>query len=287
MPSTKTLTVMDLYGACVRRLEQQMEAQTARFETACLLQEVLGWDKNALIAHGRETVPPEKVEQLETLLRRREAGYPLQYLLGSWEFWGLDFAVGEGVLIPRADTEILCETVLELAKDFEKPILADLCSGSGCLPVVFAKELPQAPRIYALELSDEALPYLQKNVDKHCPGRVTVLQEDVLTWQPPEKLNLISCNPPYLSQEEMGQLQREVTFEPAMALEAPEEGLYFYRQLSRRCWDWLAPGGILAFEIGWKQGPAVLNLLREAGFKSPQLRQDYGGRDRVVWGRKE
>jgi len=278
---------MELYGRSVRRLSAQMEAQTARFETACLLQELLGWDKNALVAHGREGVSPEIIAKLEALLSRREAGYPLQYLLGSWEFWGLDFAVGEGVLIPRADTEILCETVLDLAKDFEQPRIADLCSGSGCLPVVYAQELPGASSIYAVELSGEALPYLQKNVARHCPDRVCVLQADVLRWQPPEPLDLISCNPPYLSHEEMGQLQWEVTFEPPMALEAPEEGLYFYRQLSRRCWDWLAPGGYLAFEIGWKQGPAVLELLREAGFAQPQLRQDYGGRDRVVWGRKE
>lgn len=263
-----------------------MESGTASFETYCLLEKVFGWDKHAVLRHKEDDVSEEQISAYTSLLERRKGGYPLQYLLGRWEFWGYDFLVGEGVLIPRADTEILCETVLELAKEFLMPKIADLCSGSGCLPVVYAMQMPQS-KVTAVELSDEALPYLLKNVERYGCDNVTVLHQDALTWEPEQKLHIISSNPPYISAEEMEELQTEVTYEPKMALESPENGLYFYRVLSQRCWNFLVDGGVLAFEVGWKQAEAVADLMKAAGFSEIIVRKDYGGNDRVVWGRKQ
>ena len=279
------MKLLDLYHHSVAELSTVMESGTASFETYCLLEKVFGWDKHAVLRHKEEEVSEEQVSAYISLLERRKGGYPLQYLLGSWEFWGYDFLVGEGVLIPRADTEILCETVLELAKEFLMPKIADLCSGSGCLPVVYAMQMPQS-KVTAVELSDEALPYLLKNVERYGCDNVTVLHQDALTWEPEQKLHIISSNPPYISAEEINELQTEVTYEPRMALEAPENGLYFYRVLSQRCWNFLVDGGVLAFEVGWKQAEAVADLMKAAGFSEIIVRKDYGGNDRVVWGRK-
>ncbi len=280
------MKLFDLYLKGAAALCANMEPETASFEVYCLLEELLGYDRYGVMAKKELELSADMEERFFALIKRRKEGYPLQYLIGNWEFWGYTFAVGEGVLIPRADTETLCEVVLEEAKNFDSPVIADLCSGSGCLPVVFSKEIPSARKIYALELSEEALPYLKRNVAENGCANVEVLHQDVLTWTPQEKLHIISSNPPYLSHEEMDVLQKEVTFEPKMALEAEENGLYFYRVLSRRYYDFLLEGGVLAFEIGWTQGEAVKELMEIAGFQNIRMIPDLSGKDRVVVGYK-
>ena len=280
------MKLWELYQLGVQELSTNMDEGTASFETYCLLEHLFGWNRHE-VQLCRDFPVAELMEQRFTsLLERRKNGYPLQYLLGSWEFWGYEFAVGEGVLIPRADTETLCEAVLEAAKDFEAPVIADLCSGSGCLPVVFSKEIAHAKQIYGVELSEEALPYFKKNVELNECKKLTVLHQDVLNWIPPEPLHIISSNPPYLSYEEMEELQTEVTYEPKMALEAPENGLFFYRVLSHRYLEFLVEGGVLAFEVGWTQADAVAALMEEAGYHQIEIIRDLGGNQRVVLGRK-
>lgn len=283
----EAMGLWELYQQAARELSARMPEREASFEAFCLLEKLFGWNKNQVLLHKDQEVSPEQAENLAALLEKRKSGYPLQYLLGSWDFWGYDFQVGEGVLIPRADTETLCEAVLTAAKDFPAPVICDLCSGSGCLPVVYAKELPQARRIYAVELSEAALPYLRANVERHGCENVRIVPDDVLRWTPPEPLHIISANPPYLSADEMAQLQKEVSFEPKMALEAPENGLYFYRILSRRCYDWLAEGGFLAFEVGYRQAAAVAELMKKAAYTDIRITADLCGVERVVSGRKK
>ena len=281
------MKLWDLYQHAVADLSSLMDEGTASFEIYCLLEHIFGWNKHAVLLRKDTECDPQKESDFLRLLERRKSGYPLQYLLGSWEFWGYEFSVGEGVLIPRADTEILCETVLAAAKAFLAPRIADLCSGSGCLPVVYSKEIPHAEEIVAVELSEQALPYLKKNVEQNDCRNVRVIHDDVLTWTPDKPLHIISSNPPYLSDVEMQELQKEVTFEPEMALLAPENGLYFYRILSQRCMDFLVSGGLLAFEVGWTQAKAVAALMEQNGYINIQILQDYGGNDRVVLGYKE
>ena len=279
------MKLWDLYQLGAAELSENMDEGTASFETYCLLEHLFGWNRHDVQLCRDFPVAELMEERFRSLLERRKSGYPLQYLLGSWEFWGYEFAVGEGVLIPRADTETLCEAVLEAAKEFDSPVIADLCSGSGCLPVVFSKEIPKAERIYAVELSEDALPYLKKNVELNDCKNLTVLHQDVLTWIPQEPLHIISSNPPYLSYEEMEELQTEVTYEPKMALEAPENGLYFYRVLSDRYREFLVDGGVLAFEVGWTQAEAVANLMKQFGYSDLRILRDLPGNERVVIGR--
>ena len=266
-----------LTGAC----QQGMEAH----EALTLLEHLFSLSRTSLLIHMDEDCDEQKISSFEQMAARRLAGYPLQYLLGEWEFFGLPFYVGEGVLIPRADTEVLVETALELCDGMFSPVICDLCSGTGCIPIALSKNLPSQASLTAVELSEQALSYLYRNKERHRCDNLTVVQADVLTWQPDRRFDLITANPPYISRQEMESLQPEVRCEPQMALLAPEEGLAFYRVLSDRCRSFLRPGGWLVFEIGYRQGEAVSALLEQNGYSDIRLIADYNGNDRVVTGR--
>ena len=218
--------------------------------------------------------------QLTDWVARRQKGEPLQYLLGEWEFWGLPFKVGEGVLIPQPDTEILVEQALEAVKDIAAPKILDLCAGSGCVGVALAHELTNAS-VTAVELYDDAFGYLERNIRLNSVG-VTAVKADVLS-EPPESLrtewDLIVSNPPYISPDEREQLSAEVLFEPEQALFAEENGLKFYRAIAEYWLPLLKEGGILALEIGYRQAEAVRGILFP--FET-EVHTDYGGNDRVI-----
>lgn len=217
------------------------------------------------------------------LIARRAKRYPLQYLLGFWEFYGRRFIVREGVLIPRADTECLVEAALQRA-DMNGPIL-DLCSGSGALAITLALEAGAFSD--ALELSPAALEVLRENVRLHTEAGVQVIAADVLCYQPKRSYALITCNPPYISETEYTELQPEVLYEPKMALVAGHDGLAFYEAVTRRYRPFLLPGGLLLFEVGAGQAPAVLELLAEAGYRRLFTHPDIQGISRVVGGYRE
>lgn len=273
----------------VAALLREITAQLAQagcdapaFDARCLLEDIGGVGRGMVDARAAQPLPPDAVQAVRRAADRRAAGYPLQYLLGEWDFLTLTLQVGEGVLIPRADTEVLVETALELCDGMFAPQVCDLCSGSGCIPIALSRHLPEQASLTAVELSDAALGYLQKNVQRHHCSNLTVVQADVLTWQPQQLFDLITSNPPYISDQEMLELQPEVRWEPEMALRAQENGLYFYRVLSKRCQSYLRTGGWLLFEIGYTQGQAVSDLLLAEGYTDIRLIPDYNGNDRVV-----
>ena len=218
--------------------------------------------------------------QLEDWVTRRQKGEPLQYLLGQWEFWGLPVEVGEGVLIPQPDTEILVEQALASVKGIDAPRILDLCAGSGCVGIALAHELPNAA-VTAVELYDEAFGYLERNIRLNSVG-VTAVKADVLA-SPPEQLqgewDLIVSNPPYISLDEKEQLSAEVLFEPEQALFAEENGLKFYRAIAEHWLPLLKEGGTLAVEIGYRQAEAVRGIFAPYETK---VQADYGGNDRVI-----
>jgi len=277
------MTIRQIYLAAVLRLKA-VGNESPEFDASQLVEAVTGISKARLPLEGEREITKEEQQKLHDLLEKREEGYPLQYLLGEWEFYGLSFAVGEGVLIPRADTETLVETGLSLLKGVVRPVVYDLCSGSGCIAAAIAHQRPDAA-VYAVELSEQALPYLEKNV-KAFPN-VTVLHGDVLEIV--EKLppcHLILSNPPYLSDDEMKHLQTEVTYEPAMALRADHLGLYFYEEITRRYQRNLLPGGAIAYEVGYTQSRAVSQIMEQNGMTEITVHKDFGGIERVVAGRK-
>ena len=231
----------------------------------------------------------EQAAKLEALTARRATREPLQYLCGSWPFLDFELAVGPGVLCPRADTEVVAEAAAQMLAGVQAPKVLDLCAGTGCLGLGVKRFCPEAD-VTCVEKSPEAFRYLKKNAASALKqGTARAVEGDLFTyWQglPEGELDLIVSNPPYLTAAEMQQLQPEVAREPAMALEAGEDGLVFYRALAEHYQNALRPGGALALEIGWQQREAVTALLAANGWVDIMCRKDYGGNDRCILARR-
>ncbi|MCL1905390.1 MAG: peptide chain release factor N(5)-glutamine methyltransferase [Clostridiales bacterium] len=223
-------------------------------------------------------------ELMARLLKRRIAGEPLQYVLGEAGFMGLDFAVGPGVLIPRADTEVLVEKAISLLKEAAAPLIADIGAGSGAITVSLAHYLPRAV-VYGVDISPKALFWANKNARAHgLSGRCRFCEGDMLAPLAALDLrfDLIISNPPYVTAAEMDSLPPEVRQEPASALYGGEDGLTFYRRLAREAGLLLRPGGCLLLEHGWQQQNQVAELLQNNGWQVTEYLSDYGGRARGI-----
>ncbi len=250
------------------------------FEAVQILGEVLKSDSKQLPMKYQSEVSEKEYAAVCEFAKKRCEGYPLQYLLGSWEFYGERFEVGEGVLIPRPETELLVDIALRRG---EIENVADICSGSGCLAVTLSKRISGCA--YAVELSREAEKYLRRNIEINGCKNVQVIMADALSFDGElPSLDVIVCNPPYLTGAEMKVLQKEVEFEPSMALYGGEDGLEFYRIIPKVWKKYLKDGGELIFEIGCSQGDAVAKILKENGFRDVEVHKDFAGNDRVVRG---
>ena len=270
-------------------LRQQLREgglESPDFEAACLLEHVLGASCRLMTRQQlEEPLTGEQTATLHALTRRRLAGEPLQYLLGEWEFYGLPFRVGPGVLIPRQDTETLEECALRAAEGISAPKILDLCAGSGCIGIALAHCLPHA-RITAVEQSADALRYLQENAALNRTP-LHIVKGDVLDPTLAESIrgvDVIVSNPPYLTEADLAALQKEVQFEPRAALDGGQDGLLFYRGLPALWQESLNPGGRLLFEIGMGQEAAVSGFLTHAGYENIESFPDLAGISRVVSG---
>ena len=292
------MTLNELYDLTVNMLSAA-GVEDSRFDADCLFEDILDADKAALVLRGDVNIPEPDADRLFDAAEKRCGGIPLQYILGKWEFFGRPFYVGEGVLIPRPDTEVLVEKVLEhfAAEGNASPEICDLCSGSGCIAVTLKKELPKAT-VHAVELSSEAMPYLIKNIALN-GADIKIIKGDVTdgrlleNFSDPDdigefrRIDCIVSNPPYITDKEMTELSREVRREPEMALRGGADGLKFYRVISCLWREVLKDGGLLAFETGFEQGEAVRDILEKSGYENVSIYQDYAGRDRVVMGTKK
>ena len=274
--------------AALRQQLREGGLESPDFEAACLLEHVLGASCRLMTRQQlEEPLTGEQAAALHALTRRRLAGEPLQYLLGEWEFYGLPFAVGPGVLIPRQDTETLVECALQAAEGMFAPSILDLCAGSGCIGIALAHCLPDA-RVTAVERSQDALAYLHRNIEKNAV-QVAVIAGDVLKPELAASIrgaDIIVSNPPYLSAADLAALQKEVQAEPRAALDGGEDGLLFYRQMPALWLESLKPGGRLLFEIGMGQEEAVSGFLARAGYTHIEIFPDLAGISRVVSGRR-
>ncbi len=257
--------------------------EDAGFDSRCLLEDIGGCRRGS--APDQQPLSAETERRLEDALRQRAAGRPLQYILGEWDFLTLTLQVGEGVLIPRQDTEVLCETVAcRLSPDAR---ILDLCAGSGCVGLGIASLCPQVT-VTAVERSEEALYYLRQNIARYPRFRVEAVEGNVLTdfCRFSGEYDAVVANPPYIPTAELDGLQREVQHEPRMALDGDADGLRFYAVIAN---DWgrlLRPGGILAVEVGCGQAGAVSDILSAAGFSHVGSVADPAGIQRVVIGEK-
>ena len=269
----------DSYLACRDALEHG-GIENAAFEAQCMLERLTGFGRASLLAHGGDAF--DRQDELDEMISRRLRREPLQYILGSWSFCGIELEVGDGVLIPRDDTEVVLNLCLDFLNNKKGAKCADLCSGSGA--IALALEHFAGADVTAVELSEKAFYFLNKNITG---SNIIALKDDVLTCHrrfADNSFDLIVSNPPYIPTRELPSLQTEVRFEPPMALDGGEDGLNFYRAIVR---DWsrkLKTGGALAFELGENQAEAVKTMMEAAGFGNIRTATDFGGTHRAIIG---
>jgi release factor glutamine methyltransferase len=210
---------------------------------------------------------------------------PLQYVLGFEEFYGYKFYVDESVLIPRPETELLVEKCIKLMNKIEEPKILDIGSGSGAISISIGKELPKS-MVLGVDISEEALEVANKNKIENNATNVKFMRSDVLKGVEYKKFNLIVSNPPYIPDYEYEVLEEKVLkYEPKLALTAPDNGLYFYEEISKNAPDHLIKNGYLAFEIGYNQGEAVKKIMEKNDFLNITVYYDYAEHERIVVGK--
>ena len=281
-------TYNDLYMEARRRLKAVVgddAGDAASAEARLLLAFAAGKTTADFVRDLRLYVGPEYEKTVEDMLRRREAGEPLAYILGGWEFCGLPFAVSPAVLIPRTDTEVLAETATELLREHEAPRLLDLCTGSGCIGLMLLARLPAARAVLA-DVSDEALRLAKKNALLNgVSARAACVKADALSAPPAllRDFDLLVCNPPYIRADELASLDASVRdYEPRLALDGGEDGLDFYRSVCQSWQAGLRPGAPLLFECGENQAASVAQIGESAGLRFVRTVKDTIGVERVV-----
>lgn len=282
------MTLSALYKATTEKLVAN-GIDDAALEARLIIENVLGISYSEFLLKGNDDIADAVSHEVGTKADRRIAGEPVQYILGEWDFMGFTFKVGQGVLIPRPETEILCEYVLEKIRNISNPTVYDLCSGSGCIGISIKKHRPDA-KVYLVEKSDEALKYLRENSKALCAdAEPVIIQGDILKIENFSHLpeaDVIVSNPPYIRSNEIPTLQREVQREPTMALDGGEDGLVFYRVLTN---DWskkLKADGFMAFECGEDQSEDIMDLFEKISFDSEAI-IDYNNIQRIVTGRRK
>ncbi len=260
--------------------------ENARFDADLLLAEVLEETRDRLYLDRERHLSEQEEVHYRSLIFRRAANEPLQYILKRQEFMGLSFYVDERVLIPRADSESLVEKCLDLVKQEngqERLIkVADLCTGSGALAISIAHYYPAA-NVIGTDLSSGALEVARKNADR-LGVSVQWRQGDFLDSIRGECWDYIITNPPYVSIEDYRRCAPEIFHEPSIAFLGGPDGLRFYRRLAEEIRPLLNPRGKVLMEIGWDQANAVCNIFRLKGFET-YVFQDLAGRDRVILAR--
>lgn len=249
-----------------------------------MLCQTLNLGRGQLRLFGERALMPEQCSALDAMLIRRMKGEPLQYILGNQPFMGLDFRVDSRVLIPRQDTETLCEAALEALKTMQAPEVLDLCTGSGALAVSISRLCPGA-RVCASDLSPDALTLARENA-RRLGAAVVFFEGDLFEPMKGRRFDLIVTNPPYIPREDLSALQAEVQREPRMALDGGTDGLDFYRRIAREAPQYLKNGGLLMAEVGVGQAGEVKALFDAALGGSGSILRDLCGIERVVCARK-
>ena len=263
--------------------------ESPSLETQMMIAKVIEKDRLYIMLNLEEDIDESKVEIIKTMIDKRKSSYPLQYILGEREFWGMDFKVSEGVLIPRQDTEILIEETLKKLKDNKhKSNLKgfEIGVGSGIISITLLKEIETLTMI-GVDINDKAIELTKANALKHeVSDRLCILNSNLF-----EKINkenqfdFIISNPPYIETKVIDSLQEDIKqHEPKLALDGGEDGLDFYRAIIEQSKSYIRPEGFIAFEIGYNQAEAVKKIFVENGYPNVTIAKDLAGFDRVVIG---
>ena len=253
----------------------------AEFDATQLALKLFGKSRSEFIASKSDYVGEETVIRYHDFIIQRINRVPLQYILGEWDFYESTFCVGEGVLIPRSETEELVDICVDIINRNNYTVVYDLCSGSGCIGLSIAKKLP-AVRCFLFELYDTPVEYIKKNKELLSIDNAEIIRCDILNPEMYEIPNadLIVSNPPYIQSGEIDSLQLEVQMEPITALDGGNDGLLFYRAIADKWLKNLASGGSVALECGEDQPPVVIDLFDKFNIK--QMYVDLYGTERFV-----
>ena len=280
-----------LLDKSVQYLEKN-DIQEGKLIAEIVFSHVLNIDRMMLFTKYRDDVEDEEIEKIRYFIQKigREK-FPVQYLLNEQEFYGRKFYVDKGVLIPRQDTEILVEKMIDTLKDKVlkneiHPKILDIGVGSGIIGITVALEI-ESSYVLGVDISDKALETAQKNKEILKVSNIKFLKSDLFENVEFREFDMIVSNPPYISLNEVGIMSDDTLLhEPSEALFAENDGLYFYYEICQKASDYLADFGYLLFEIGYKQGKNVAKIMASSGFKNIEVVKDLAGLDRVVIGQK-
>ena len=280
-----------LLDKSVQYLEKN-DIQEGKLIAEIVFSHVLNIDRMMLFTKYRDDVEDEEIEKIRYFIQKigREK-FPVQYLLNEQEFYGRKFYVDKGVLIPRQDTEILVEKMIDTLKDKVlkneiHPKILDIGVGSGIIGITAALEI-ESSYVLGVDISDKALETAQKNKEILNVSNIKFLKSDLFENVEFREFDMIVSNPPYISLNEVGIMSDDTLLhEPSEALFAENDGLYFYYEICQKASDYLADFGYLLFEIGYKQGKNVAKIMASSGFKNIEVVKDLAGLDRVVIGQK-
>jgi len=273
-----------LFDHIREKLSVRYEPSECESISFLIFEHVLGYSRLQVHLKKDETIPDAKVTEIEEILNRLAGGEPIQYILGKADFYGLTFTVNPHVLIPRQETEELVDWIIN---DNKLPALRilDIGTGSGCIPVALAKNIPDA-EVFAYDISAEALAVANQNA-VHNDVDIRTQKVDILHWEAAsvdKTFDIIVSNPPYVNDEEKSlMLEHVLSHEPHLALfVSNNDPLIFYRRIAEFAQQHLSPEGTLYFEINEALGHETVSLLQENGFNNVTLRKDINGKDRMI-----
>ena len=277
------MRISELYDNGCRILENA-GVENYKNEARWIFEAVFECGREFLVFNSSSDADLSKEEIYLQKIKCRADGVPVQYVIGTWDFYGDAYAVGEGVLIPRPETELLVDFALDYLKDKVNPVVFDLCSGTGCIGLSVAKNKPDA-QVVLFEKSAEALDFLNRNVKKTNCRNVRVINGDILLgydFFDLPKPDLILSNPPYIESDDIKSLQSEVLYEPVMALDGGSDGMIFFNAISEK---WINECSAVAVECGEGQADSIIKLFSEK-FADVYSVKDFNGIQRVVVGRE-
>ncbi len=273
------MKINDLIKVGVKSLKEK-EIEEPILKMRLLIASVLNRSKEYIIAHGENEIDSLKLEEIYNKMKMLEEYVPIQYITNKQEFMQLNFFVNENVLIPRSDTEILVEEIIENYKNKEVKIL-DLCTGSGCIAISLKKYIENS-KVYAIDISEEALNIAKQNAMNN-ETDITFIKSDIFSNIKEEKFDIIVSNPPYIKTEVIKKLDKEVKKEPLIALDGGNDGLYFYKKIIEEGYKFLNEEGKIFFEIGYDQKEDIINLINNNNkYELIKTKKDLENNDRII-----
>lgn len=271
------MTISELYKSTVNSLSF---SESPQFEARCIFNDILGLSMSNILADDKDATISQ-ISSINKCISDRKSGIPLQYILGHWDFYDMTFFVGDGVLIPRPETEMIVDLSLNKFLNVQNPVVYDLCAGTGCIGLTVAKHRKDAT-VYLFEKEEKAFNYLKRNKEKYGLSNAHIIKCDILSESVNlPKADLLLSNPPYIKTEEIQTLQKEVLFEPVSALDGGKDGLIFYKAILNNWVNQVKSNGAVILECGDNQSDDIINIFKDH-VKSHKVYFDFNDIDRCI-----